>query len=267
MDLKKVLFVSQEMAPYVATGEFGNFARILPQGIQESGTEVRTFVPRYGIINERRNQLHEVIRLSGLNIEIDDADHPLIIKVATLLPSRMQVYFIDSDDYFDRHNADGLETVINPAENDERAIFFARGVLETVKKLRWSPSIVHCMGWISMLTPMYLKTQFAEDPTLANAKVVVSLLNDRFDTPLDERFAEKLGLDGFTPEQLKAISEYDNHEALQRLAIDFADAVAVSDPDVSPEVIEYARGTGKPLLEYPGEENFTEAYRNFYLAL
>ncbi|MDE6300500.1 MAG: glycogen/starch synthase [Muribaculaceae bacterium] len=267
MDLNKVLFVSQEMAPYVSTGELGEFARLLPQSIQESGTEVRTFVPRYGIINERRNQLHEVIRLSGLNIEIDDTDHPLIIKVATLLPSRMQVYFIDSDDYFDRHNADGLETVLNPAENDERAIFFARGVLETVKKLRWTPSVVHCMGWISALTPMYLRSQYSEDPTLGGAKVVVSLLNDTFDTPLDPRITEKLKMDGFTEDHFGPIAESATHEALQRLAIDFADAIVVSHPDVPEQLVEYARNSGKPMLEYPGAENYTDAYRDFYLSL
>lgn len=267
MNLNKVLFVSQEMAPYVATGEFGEFARLLPQGLQESGTEVRTFVPRYGIINERRNQLHEVIRLSGLNIEIDDADHPLIIKVATLLPSRMQVYFIDSDDYFDRHNADGLETVLNPAENDERTIFFARGVLETVKKLRWPPSVIHCMGWISNLTPMYLRSQYADDPTLADAKIVVSLINDTFDTPLDPHLTEKLKMDGFTDEQFKSIAESTSHEALQRLAIDFADAIAISDPDVPQSLIDYARQSGKPVLEYPGSDNYVDAYRDFYLSL
>ena len=268
MDLNKVLFVSQEMALYVATGEFGEFARELPQAIHGSKTEVRTFVPRYGIINERRNQLHEVIRLSGLNIEIDDADHPLIIKVATLLPSRMQVYFIDSDDYFDRHQADGLETVLFPEENDERAIFFARGVLETVKKLRWPPSVIHCLGWISMLTPMYLRTKFTDDPTLSNAKVVVSLTSDAFDGSLDARMAEKLTMDGFSAEQFKSLlTDGATHDALMRLGIDFADGIVIGDEEVSPALIEYARQSGKPLLEYPGKENFADAYREFYLSL
>ena len=173
MDVNKVLYISQEIEPYLPAGQMATFGRNLPQGIQERGAEVRTFMPRYGAINERRNQLHEVIRLSGLNIIINDTDHPLIIKVATLQPARLQVYFIDNDDFFYRHNSK-LETIEWAELNDERTIFFVRGTIETVRKLRWESDLVVCTGWISALTPLYLKTVYSEDPAFRHAKITVS---------------------------------------------------------------------------------------------
>lgn len=268
MDVKKVLFVSQEISPYVADNDFSLFGRMLPQGIQENGVEVRTFMPRYGIINERRNQLHEVIRLSGLNIEIDDADHPLIIKVATMQPSRMQIYFIDNDDYFERHTTAGLETATDPSVNDERCIFYVRGVLETVKKLRWIPSVIHCTGWITALAPLYLRKQYADDPAFANVKTVYSLYDHAFEGSFESRFVEKLKLDGFTDDDLHSLSGADvDYIALNKLAIDNADAVAISSENVNPELIAYARESGKPVLDYPGAEDYAMAYKDFYLSL
>ena len=153
MKNNRILYISQEISPYLADSPLSVLGKAMPVKMQERGFEVRTFMPKYGCINERRNQLHEVIRLSGMNIIIDDTDHPLIIKVATLQPSRMQVYFIDSDDYFTSSagGAAPLETVSDPEQNDERMIFFVRGVVETVKKLRWEPAVVQCMGWITAL--------------------------------------------------------------------------------------------------------------------
>ena len=268
MDVNKVLFISQEITPYLAENPFSTFGRMLPQGIQECGAEVRTFMPRYGCINERRNQLHEVIRLSGLNIVIDDTDHPLIIKVATLQPSRMQIYFIDNDDYFLRHTSDGLETDILFDENDERAIFYVRGVLETVKKLRWVPSIIHVTGWIAALAPMYLKKMYADDPTFANSKVVYSLYDHPFQGTLDERMADKLRQDGFTDDDLRSIlGQAPDYEALNRLAIDHADAIAISSENIPESLIQYARNSGKPLLEYPGSDNYAQSYKDFYTSL
>ena len=267
MDVNKVLYISQEINPYLPAGHLADFGRNLPQAVQETGIEVRTFMPRYGAINERRNQLHEVIRLSGMNIVIDDTDHPLIIKVATLQPSRMQVYFIDNDDYFLRHATEGLETETHFHENDERSIFFVRGVLETVKKLRWIPSVIHCTGWISALTPMYLKRHYADDPSLAGSKIVFSLFNAHFEGEFDSRMAEKLAMDGFTPDDIRHIAERPDYIALNKTAMDFADAIAISSADIEPELIEYARQTGKPILEYPGDSDFAQAYRDFYLSL
>lgn len=267
MEAKKVLFISQEITPYLPASPLASPGRDIPTAVQENGYEVRTFMPRYGAINERRNQLHEVIRLSGINILIDDNDHPLIIKVATLQPSRLQVYFIDNDDYFQRHTAEGLETVTNPELNDERAIFFVRGVAETVKKLRWESAFINCQGWISALTPLYLKRIYSEDPSFRNSKIIYSLHDDTFDGTLDSRMVEKLMQEGFTEEDLSALADGVSHEALTKLAIDFADGVVEGAPGVSPHLVEYAKSKGKPFLPYPGEENVGAAYAAFYESL
>ncbi len=152
---KKILYISQEIFPYLPESELANMGRYLPQAVQELGRETRTFMPKFGAINERRNQLHEVIRLSGMNLIIDDTDHPLIIKVASIQAARMQVYFIDNDDYFHRKNTIADDEEEEYDDNDERTIFFVRGVMETVKKLRWTPDVIHCQGWMTALAPLY----------------------------------------------------------------------------------------------------------------
>ena len=270
MSKPKILYISQEIAPYLPKTELSTLGRDLPQSIQSHGYEVRTFMPKYGIINERRNQLHEVIRLSGMNLIIDDTDHPLIIKVATLQPSRMQVYFIDNDDYFQHHTVTDLETRATPDDNDERIIFFVRGVIETVKKLRWEADIIHATGWITALAPLYLKNNYNEDPAFRSSKIVYSLFNDRFDGILDERFIEKLKMDGFNDEHLNAIIGKDGKVdfiALNKLAIDHADAIVEASNGVEQELIDYARQSGKPFLPYPGEEKYDDIYAEFYATL
>lgn len=174
MAKKRVLFISSEIMPYLPESEMSHIGRYLPQGIQEKGKEIRTFMPRFGCINERRNQLHEVIRLSGMNLIINDTDHPLIIKVASIQSARMQVYFIDNEDYFQRKHIITDEKGQFFEDNDERAIFFARGVFETVKKLRWAPDLIYCQGWFTSLVPLYLKKEYADDPIFAHSKVVFS---------------------------------------------------------------------------------------------
>lgn len=257
MTNKKVLYISQEITPYLPETDMSTHCRQMPQGVQERGYEVRTFMPKYGCINERRNQLHEVIRLSGLNIIIDDTDHPLIIKVATLQPARMQVYFIDNDDYFEHTPEKELEIHTSPADNDERILFFVRGVVETVKKLRWEPAVVHCSGWITALAPIYIKRLYNEDPSFRNSKVVYSLFSDCFDDTLAPRFVEKLLLDHLEADDLAALTAADggvDYRALNKLAIDFADGVMVATEDVDEDLIAYAQASGKPLLPYPGAD-------------
>src|ERR1041385_8035528 len=188
MKKAKVLFVAQEINPYLEVTETGAFARQLPQGIQEKGKEIRTFMPRFGVINERRNQLHEVIRLSGMNLIIDDNDHPLIIKVASIQSARMQVYFIDNEEYFQRKLVfrDAKEKYFK--DNEDRMLFFCRGVIETVKKLGWPPDIIHCHGWMSSLIPFLVKTSYKEEPLFAESKVVYS----SYYHDLDESFSPNL---------------------------------------------------------------------------
>src|SRR5574344_2693034 len=187
-EAKRILFVSSEIYPFLPQSEMAFVSRYLPQAIQESGGEIRSFMPRYGCINERRNQLHEVIRLSGMNIIIREIDRPLIIKVASISAARMQVYFIDNEDYFQRKQIDFDAEGRFFEDNDERAIFFARGVLETVKKLRWAPDIIHCQGWITQILPLYLKKMYKDDPIFANSKIVLSLYDD-MPEKLDEEIA------------------------------------------------------------------------------
>ncbi|HEX7411888.1 MAG TPA: glycogen/starch synthase, partial [Bacteroidales bacterium] len=180
MEKTKVLFVTQEIAPYLKETQLGTIGRYLPQGIQERGREIRTFMPKFGTINERRNQLHEVIRLSGMNLIIDDTDHPLIIKVASIQSARMQIYFIDNEDYFQRKYVYYDKNNKFFKDNDERTIFFSRGVLETVKKLGWAPDLVHCHGWITSLVPLYIKRAFRDNPLFSDTKIIISIYDDDF---------------------------------------------------------------------------------------
>lgn len=271
MDVKKVLYISQEIDPYLPSTAMGTFGRELTQGLQESGAEVRTFMPKFGAINERRNQLHEVIRLSGLNISIDDTDHPLIIKVATLQPSRLQVYFIDNDDYFFHHTpGQELETITDAEHNDERSIFFVRGVIETVKKLRWDPNIVHCTGWVTGLVPLYIKAAYADDPTFSTSKVVYSLYNQPFEGDMDARFADKLKQQGFSDDDIKLVTDADGHFdyiALNKLAMDYSDAIVDSTPGTPAELIDYAKASGKPFLPYEKASEGPAEYFEFYKSL
>ena len=265
MASRKILYVCQEIMPYLPETELSSLCRKLTQAIQERGNEIRTFMPRYGCINERRNQLHEVIRLSGMNLIIDDNDHQLIIKVASIPSARIQIYFIDNDDYFTRKatlcDADGNEF----EDNDERAIFFARGVLETVRKLNWSPSIVHCMGWMSAVVPIYLKKVFNDDPLFRDVKVVVSLCDDKFTKDLDPEFKNRIANEGVEDEKLEDLS-IPSYENLYRFVIDYADGVVITSANADPALVEYARQSGKPLLEYqdPAAEGSFDNYDRFY---
>ncbi|MFN8256624.1 MAG: glycogen/starch synthase [Bacteroidales bacterium] len=263
MEKTKVLFISQEIFPYLPETEMSKIGRYLPQGIQEKGREIRAFMPKYGLVNERRNQLHEVIRLSGMNIIIDDTDHSLIIKVASIQSARMQVYFIDNDDYFQRKNLfDDTENGFF-GDNDERAIFFTRGVIETVKKLRWSPDIIHCHGWITSLIPLYIKKAFHDDPLFHDSKVIYSIYNDDFEDKLDLNFRKKLKLRGISGEDTKVIESPD-FVSISKLAIEYSDGVIQGSENINSELKEYINNCKLPVLEYKNEQEYIEAYSDFY---
>lgn len=263
MESVKVLFVSQEITPYLSENEMSHIGRYLPQGIQEMGKEIRTFMPRYGSINERRNQLHEVIRLSGMNLIIDDTDHPLIIKVASIQAARMQVYFIDNEDYFHRKYTMQDSNDEYFADNDERMLFFARGVLETVRKLRWSPDIVHCHGWFTSFIPVYLKKAYRQDPLFADSKVVFSIYNNGFEGEMDSRLQEKAVLDGVSKEDLAIISQ-PYYENLTRLSLQYSDAAIQGSADLPANILDIIKDSGKPRLEYQLPEKYIEEYSVFY---
>ena len=254
---KKILFINQEIAPYVPDSELSLLGRDLPHSIQEQGFEIRTFMPKWGNINERRGQLHEVIRLSGMNLIIDETDHPLIIKVATIQSVKVQVYFIDNDDYFSRRQMDKDETGADYADNGERAIFFARGVLETVKKLRWVPDIIHCQGWMSAVVPFYIKTAYHDEPSFTNTKVVTSLYANSMTSQLDPNFKR------CTEELLKPYKAQFDFEELGKLAIDYSDGVVAAVKDVNKDLLGYAGEKNIPVLNY-SEDNIGENMKAFY---
>ena len=228
MASRKILYVCQEIMPYLPESELSNLSRHLAQAMQERGNEIRTFMPRYGCINERRNQLHEVIRLSGMNLIIDDNDHQLIIKVASIPSARIQIYFIDNDDYFSRKailtDDEGKEF----ADNDERAIFFARGVLETVKKLRWCPEVVHCHGWITALAPLYIKSSYKDEPSFRDSKIVISLYDENFSENLPDNFAQKLFNSDIQGDFTSEIAQPVTYSELAKLAIRNCDGIIVN---------------------------------------
>ena len=263
MKQAKILFISQEITPYLPESEMSSIGRFLPQGIQEKGREIRTFMPKYGSINERRNQLHEVIRLSGMNLIIDDTDHPLIIKVASIQSARMQVYFIDNEDYFHRKFVLTDDKGDYFQDNDERVIFFARGVLETVRKLRWSPDIVHCHGWITALIPLYLKRSFVDDPLYNNSRIVYSVYNDDFNKPLRKGFRDKMIMDGILEEDFKELAQ-PSFENLTKLALDMSDAAIIGSSEINKSVLKYIKSLKKPVLEYKSPEEYINAYSDFY---
>lgn len=260
---KKILFINQEIAPYVPDSELSLLGRDLPHSIQEQGFEIRTFMPKWGNINERRGQLHEVIRLSGMNLIIDETDHPLIIKVATIQSVKVQVYFIDNDDYFSRRQMDKDETGADYADNGERAIFFARGVLETVKKLRWVPDIIHCQGWMSAVVPFYIKTAYHDEPSFTNTKVVTSLYANSMTSQLDPNFKRCLEFREATEELLKPYKAQFDFEELGKLAIDYSDGVVAAVEDVNKDLLGYAGEKNIPVLNY-SEDNIGENMKAFY---
>ena len=264
----RILFISQEIAPYITDSEAAKLGRDIPVAMQERGFEVRTFMPRFGAVNERRNQLHEVIRLSGMNIPIDDNDHPLIIKVASMQPSRIQVYFIDNDDYFQKLASDTDAYGSNRPDNDERAIFFSRGTMETAKKLRWDPSVIMCSGWITALIPMYLKKVYADDPSFKGAKVVYNVMPGQLDAPIDPRISVKLKAEGFGARDLKKYAALPaDVNMLHRIGIDGAHAVIFNDPEAPAELIEYVKESGKPYLTADQLAAGPDAYAEFFKSL
>ena len=264
---KRILFVNSEIFPYLPESEIASIGRYLPQGIQEKKKEIRSFMPRYGCINERKNQLHEVIRLSGMNIIIGDVDRPLIIKVASISSARIQVYFIDNEDYFKRKQTFFDESGKFFEDNGERAIFFARGVLETVKKLRWAPDIIHCQGWISQVLPVYLKKCYKDDPIFSGSKIILSLYNDSKKESMGANFQNSILFGGLTPEDVPLLAEPDGIN-LAKTAAQYSDGIILGAPDVDESIVSYCKELGLPVLPYNEESlrngSYVDEYDSFY---
>ena len=260
---KRILFINQETIPFVPETELAVMGKIVPQAIQERGCEIRTFMPKWGTINERRGQLHEVQRLSGMNLIINETDHPLVIKVATIVGTRVQVYFIDNDDYFSKRQMLMDTNGEDYPDNGERTIFFARGVLEAVNKQRWAPDIIHCQGWMSAVIPFYIKTAYKDEPWFSNTKVVTSLFTKHLDKDLGLSFKEYVEYKDAKASILSKYGENFNFEQLGKLAIDYSDGIIEADAEINQELLDYAAAQNKPLLKFPGED-FGDAYMNFY---
>ena len=263
MEKKRVLYISQEINPYTGETVMGEVSNLLPQKTQENGSDIRIFLPRFGTVNERRHQLHEVIRLSGMNLIIDDFDHQLIIKVASIQKIRLQVYFIDNEEYFpSKQMLHDLEGNFLP-NNDERMIFYCKGVIETVRKLGWAPDIIHCQGWFSSLVPMYIKKLYAEEPLFDNVKVIYSIFDNTFEGKLSDTLAEKLLFENLEKEDVSGIQD-SRINNLHKFAINYSDAVIQASPNIDKDVLQQIKSTGKPFMTYPGSEDYITAYQNFY---
>jgi len=265
MGRKKVLFISSEMTPFLThTSSVGEISRYLPQAIQEKDNEIRILVPRFGVINERRNRLHEVVRLSGINITIDDNDNPLVIKVASIPDAKMQVYFLDNEEYFHRKAVYHNENNVFFPDNDERTIFFCKGALETVKKSGWAPDIIHCQGWMTSLIPLYMKTIYKNEPVFKNAKVVYTVFDKEFNETLGNDFARKASLNNIEMGQMAC---FDNAscEGLYMGAITHADAVVKASENIDPAIEKYLKKQeAKPVMKHAGEEQYADNYLKFH---
>lgn len=264
MSLKnaKVLTISQSIHPFMeGPEEMAAMTRQLPQGILDRGNEIRVFMPKFGCINERRHQLHEVIRLSGMNLIINDTDHALLIKVASVPSARMQVYFIDNEEYFKRKAGTHDEEGNFFTDNDERSLFFGRGVLETVRKLGWVPDIIHCHGWMTAFVPLYVRHYFADDPHFENAKLVFSVYDEKTET-LDKELAAKLAMEGFDKNLLKGLNKPTTDE-LYKFGMGLSDAVVKASPKLSRGLETSLKGLEKPLMVVNGTDPI-DAHAEFY---
>lgn len=260
---KRILYVSSEVVPYLPETEISSMSFEAPRMVNKQGGQIRIFMPRYGNINERRHQLHEVIRLSGINLVINDLDMPLIIKVASIPKERIQVYFIDNEDYFKRKATLTDEDGNLYPDNDERAIFFAKGVIETVKKLNWSPDIIHVNGWLASLLPLYLKQYYKNEPLFSDSKIVTSVYNQSFDGTLDTNMINKVKFDNIDESLIKVL-ENPTYNSIMKVAIDHSDALIKGSAEIPKELEEYLKNSNKPVLDYYSLDDFADPYAEFY---
>ena len=267
MGKKKILFASQEINPYLPETYMSNVGLNLPKNSIELGNETRVFLPKFGVIKEKANNLHEVIRLSGMNLILDDFDHQLIIKVASIQSARMQIYFIDNDEYFPRnimfHDEEGnfLEN------NEERMIFYCKGVIETVKKLGWSPEMIHCQGWFASLIPMYIKKIYNEDPLFKDTKVIYNVFDTEYEGSLNVDLVNKLLFEKKLESSDLELLKDPTFENLNKFAISYSDAVIQGSEKINEGVSKYMKDSELPFMGYPGEEDYEEQYNNFFDSL
>lgn len=267
MGKKKILFVSQEIYPYLPETKMSNLGLNLPKHSIENGNETRVFLPKFGTIKEKTNNLHEVIRLSGMNLIIDDFDHQLIIKVASIQAARMQIYFIDNEEYFPKKIMFHDEAGNFLKENEERMIFYCKGVIETVKKLGWSPEIIHCQGWFAALIPLYIKTVYNEDPLFKNTKVIYNVFDSDFKETLNTNIVKKLLFEKKLNLRNVSLLKNPTFINLNKFAINYSDAIIQGSKNINPQILKYIKKSKLPFMPYAGDEEYEDTYNNFFESL
>lgn len=261
---KRVLFLTQEMSPYTDLTEISALLKLLPLYTQDNGMEIRVLMPRFGSINERRHRLHEVVRLSGMNIIIDDDDYPLIIKVASLPGARLQVYFLDNEEFFKRKFVfrDTAKKLYD--DNQDRMVFFCKGAVETVRKFGWAPDIVHCHGWMTSLVPFYLRTAYKDDPLFKKSKIIYSLYNETLEENFNKDFFTKASINNLQPKDLQAYQNGSGLVNLHKGAIEYADALIQGTDKLEPALAKDAKASKKQMLGHLDPESQLQGYLDFY---
>lgn len=265
-DKLRILYVTAEIDPFLKISSVADMVRQLPQGLQEKGHEIRILMPKFGVINERRNRLHEVVRLSGINIRVGDEEKPLTIKVASIPNAKLQVYFLDNEDYFRRKSVlTDPENNQFYSDNDERAIFFCKGVIETVKKLGWAPDIIHCHDWMTSFIPLYLKTHYQNDPMFKNTKVVFTLYNNGFDTALSQNYLEKTNIDNLATVVNSGYAD-NSYIGICKGGIELSDVVTKGHQRIDSVLEEFIETTKSEQLFFDSDDNdnYVESYHNLY---
>jgi starch synthase len=267
MSKLRILYVASECEPFLSATNASEFLKKLPVDMQNNGMEIRILVPRFGNINERKNRLHEVVRLSGINIVVGEEEKSIIIKVASMPTAKIQVYFIDNDDYFGRKYVFTNKEGEFYDDNDERAIFFCKGAIETVRKLGWSPDVVHCVDWMTGLVPMYLKTSYKDDPIFKNSKVLFSVFNNEFTHVFGkETFYDKIKLADTEDEMLKSIESAD-FKGFIKIGMEYADKVIKGEEKMSANITELFNEFPEKTIDYIKSETSSTKFQELYAEL
>ncbi|MEM6347397.1 MAG: glycogen/starch synthase [Bacteroidota bacterium] len=261
----RILFVTSEIAPFLKMSSAADLIRLLPQRLQEKGHEIRIFMPKFGVINERRNRLHEVVRLSGINIRVAGEEKPLTIKVASIPNAKLQVYFLDNEDYFQRKSVLTDNSNNFHPDNDERSIFFCKGVIETVKKLGWPPDIIHCHDWMTSFIPLYLRTHYKEDPMFKKTKTVFTVYDNGFENDFANSYLDKVRHDGINEENLDNF-DGNNYVGVVKGGMALSDVVTKGVPTIDAKLEEYIEKTQpeKYYFDSSDKESYVEGYNQLY---
>lgn len=256
---KRILFIANEMSPYLEMTEFAEIVNKLAVFSNDNNFEVRCIMPKFGVINERRHRLHEVVRLSGINVSVGNDDYPLVIKVASLPNARLQVYFLDNEDLFKRKSVFADEQDKWFEDNGLRTVLFCKGALETVKKFGWPPDVIHCSGWMTGLIPMYLRTAFKKEPVFSHCKVVFTIGTNTFKDKLGADFLKMAVIhESVTKKEMEAFKD-NNNTAMFRGGASFADAITFGDSHIEKKLLEeFSKVKGKKVIHFNPESDLSE---------